>query len=364
MKKCKLLLIIILAVFFVTGCSKRNIISEIKDAEIATVAFSIDPTEPTYKFSGTEVDEIVSLIKPEKWKPEKLSLELAPIEYINFYKNDDRYILGILNIDDELMLQVSSLKSEKPTKKTTYYIAKGVKYNELMDSLRELCSSVNEIPDYNSIPSAESEITERIVYETLADLNHDGIKDLVQLVVSPDENGVTTEELLVKRMHLASIRVFGGIDGETFEIQPCYESREYSIAHAGNGTVCLTEKDGLEYLMFSSAYEMQGRADYFYNVFYFEDGKAVTMDYGSASFVTDCQETGMSVETLHEKGELLRTDAIPEYKEKMMPWIENGKIIISLDIEHYDTPLLMSTGNRDCPATEYFDLVWSRGDLG
>lgn len=327
------------------------------------VKITIDPTEPTYKFSGTDVDEIVSLIKPEKWKSGKLTLELAPIEYINFYNDTQRYIVGILDTDEQLMFEVSSLESEKPTRKITYYIAKGVEYNELMKGLKELCSVANEVPDCDFIPSAESEITERIVYETLADLNHDEIKDLVQMIVSPDEKGVTTEELLVKRMRLASIRVFAGIDKETFETKPCYESQEYCMAHAGNGTVCLTEKDGLEYLMFSSAYEIQGRADYFYNVFYFEDSRAVTMDYGAASFVTDCQETGMSVETLHENGEFLREDVIPEYKEKMIPWIENGKIIISLDAEHYDTPLLMSTENKECPATEYFDLVWSRENL-
>ena len=77
---------------------------------------TIDPTEPTYKFSGTDVDEIVSLIKPEKWKSGKLTLELAPIEYINFYNDTQRYIVGILDIDEQLMFEVSSLESEKQGK--------------------------------------------------------------------------------------------------------------------------------------------------------------------------------------------------------------------------------------------------------
>lgn len=117
-----------------------------------------------------------------------------------------------------------------------------------------------------------------------------------------------------------------------------------------------------DFFMLSSGYEMQGRASYRYQVFYIEDGSIVTIDEGEASFVTSAEETGASKEELYAEGELFREDAVHEYKEKMLPWIKNGIILVSLDIEHFEKQLQMSTHERVCPTSEYFDLVWARED--
>ena len=197
-------------------------------------------------------------------------------------------------------------------------------------------------------------LQERIVYETTADLTHDGIVDLVQLIITPDEEGLLPVELLKKYGHLAKVKVYQGIDGDDFEEEPCYVSQECSDSHAGNGTYCLTEKDGHKYLMFSIMYELQGVATYQYQVYYIGSDDVVIVDEDYVQFRTDDSEIWKS------EFELTREDALPKFKEKMTSWIENGSILVALDI---DTPLFMSTEEKVCPASEYFDLVWDRKSL-
>ena len=134
------ILLIFLGVILLTmtGCSKQ--ISGIKNADDAVVSFTIDPAAETYKIEGEDVEKIISLIKPETWRKGRLTLELSAIEHINFYYDDTRYIVGILDVENnDVMFKVYSSTNGKWNSDSRYYKTNDVGYKELMDALKEIC---------------------------------------------------------------------------------------------------------------------------------------------------------------------------------------------------------------------------------
>ena len=130
---------ILLMIIFASGYLKNNAISIIKSGERARVTFSIAPDAEVYEFEGDDVKQFLSLIKPETWKKARLTLELAPMEHITFYKGETRYIVGILDAD-ELMFKVYPASKGKFGTGSGYYKTNAVSYQELMDALREMCN--------------------------------------------------------------------------------------------------------------------------------------------------------------------------------------------------------------------------------
>ena len=121
-----------------TGCNKQ--ISGLKNADYAIVSFTIDPTAEKYKFEGDDVEKIISLIKPETWRKGRLTLELSAVEHINFYYDDTRYIVGILDVENnEVMFNIDSVTNGKWNSGNYYYKTGEVGYKELMDALKEIC---------------------------------------------------------------------------------------------------------------------------------------------------------------------------------------------------------------------------------
>lgn len=134
------ILLIFLGVILLTmtGCSKQ--ISGIKNADDAVVSFTIDPDTESYKFEGDDVEKIISLIKPETWRKGKLTLELSPVEHIYFNQNDTRYVVGILDVENnDVMFKVYSATNGKWNSDSCYYKTDDVGYKELMDALKEMC---------------------------------------------------------------------------------------------------------------------------------------------------------------------------------------------------------------------------------
>ena len=134
------ILLIFLGVILLTmtGCSKQ--ISGIKNSDYAVVSFTIDPAAETYKFAGDDVEKIISLIKPETWRKGRLTLELSPVEHIYFNQNDTRYVVGILDVENnDVMFRVYSSTNGKWNSDSRYYKTNDVGYKELMDALKEMC---------------------------------------------------------------------------------------------------------------------------------------------------------------------------------------------------------------------------------
>lgn len=202
----------------------------------------------------------------------------------------------------------------------------------------------------SEFPTQEQE--EVIGYETVADITHDGIGDLIQLVIYTEDADLTTKQILENNNSISYVKVFRGKAENSYEKYPRFISRSYTAAHAGNGTICVTKKDGQDYLLLSTIYEMQGIATYDYAAIYVDDEKGIVIEDGfGVEFAVDEEQHENWAEELH------REDVIPEFQEKIEPWLEEATMIVSLNI---DSDLYVSSSKQECLAKEFFDTVWQR----
>ncbi|MCM1156023.1 MAG: hypothetical protein NC314_08535 [Roseburia sp.] len=198
-------------------------------------------------------------------------------------------------------------------------------------------------------PSVEE--TETVVYQTCADVTHDGVEDLVQLSIYAEDT-VRVEDFLDGYPGLAYVKVFRGLPEGGYETHPRFISRSYDASHVGNGTICVTHKDGQDYLLLSMIYEMQGEATYDYAVIYIDDEAGIVME--------DSADAAFAVwEELHDdwSGQVHRKDVIPAFQRKIEPWIADATILVSFDI---DNDRDLCSMEEECPAKVYFDAVWER----
>lgn len=200
-----------------------------------------------------------------------------------------------------------------------------------------------------SFPTEEE--TETIAYQTKADVTHDGIEDLIQLSIYAEDT-VRAEDFYDGYLGVAYVKVFRGTSDGGYESHPRFISRGYDASHVGNGTICVTHKDGQDYLLLSTIYEMQGEATYDYAVIYIDDEKGVVME--------DSADAAFAVwEEMHEDwgDKIHRSDVMPAFRKKIAPWIEDATILVSFDI---DSDRDLSSMVEECPAKVFFDTVWER----
>ena len=192
----------------------------------------------------------------------------------------------------------------------------------------------------------------RVAYETTADITHDGIADFIQLVIYPDNPKSSVEMILMNDLCVAYVKVFRGQPDGSYESHARFISRDYCASHAGNGTICLTHKDGQDYLLLSLIYEMQGTATYDYAIIYIDDIEGVTIvDEACVEFAVDEEQHADWNDLQH------REDVIPNFQEKIEPWIADANIIVSLNV---DSPLYVSTSKIEINAVDFYNTVWER----
>lgn len=112
------------------------------------------------------------------------------------------------------------------------------------------------------------------------------------------------------------------------------------------------EKDGLDYLLISTTYEMQGTAQYDFAAFYVDDEKGIVIEdtYG-VEFAVDKDEHQDWNECIH------REDVVPLLKEKMTPYLDDSTLLLSLDI---DNGALYSCDGKTLEGNDFFDQIWER----
>jgi hypothetical protein len=234
-----------------------------------------------------------------------------------------------------------------------------VRYSNYIESDNADIGQIGEDGNYYSKSDISKNETEVVASETTADLNHDGIDDLIQLVVVTDKDtakAISTandiKKMLDTNVSLSYVKVYRGISSNTYEEQAYFVSRSFGLPHVGNGFNCLTYVDGEAYFIIGSFWEGQGFASYGYNVFYLDDEQgAVVVQSDSVEFIA--WEEGWG-ERWNE--ELHRADVMPDFKEKLSPYLENAEIIICQDIDEGS----FSNITGKCPASEYFDIIWER----
>jgi hypothetical protein len=234
------------------------------------------------------------------------------------------------------------------------------RYSNYIDGKYVAVGQIGEEGAFYSKSDISEDETEVVASETTADLNHDGINDLIQLVVRTDKDTVTTistaneiANVLANNTALAFVKVYKGLSHNTYDEEACFVSKDFSISHVGNGFNCLTYVDGEAYFIIGSLWEGQGFASYGYNVFYLDDEQgAVIVESDGVEFRVGNDYSSEDWRNQYPR----RSKVMPDFEQKLNPWLENAEIIVCLDIDEGS----FSNITGKCPASDYFDIIWER----
>lgn len=199
-----------------------------------------------------------------------------------------------------------------------------------------------ETPEYDNYEK-------ELVYDTTADINHDGIDDLVRTIVRIhwEFQGIEEEE------NYSYVEVYLGRGNGEYNTKPLYTSDAYARTMENGGAIVLTEKDGRDYLMTSVMYEGESVATYKYMVFYLdENGCEVFVDAEEVDFY--CVDNGY---LWYEYEDALREDLALVLQARMQAWIDKGTLLIAMDPY---TSVYRSSEEALCEAKQYYDLIWAR----
>lgn len=210
-------------------------------------------------------------------------------------------------------------------------------------------------PHYEYGVYPEKYLAETVLYETMADINHDQIQDYIKVVCYNDKVGSTYRETVELSAIGCYVMVYKGIADGICERNPMFISRNFHLSHAGNGVVCLSKYNGSDYLLFANIYEMQGDAYYDYAMVYLDEEKGIlTADSDAVQFAVWSD--------IHSDWDKLthREDVIPEFKKKMEPYLEDSEILmcLTLDEELRSNIIYFSTKEERIPANYFFGWVW------
>ena len=205
----------------------------------------------------------------------------------------------------------------------------------------------------------EEGLIETTLYETEADLNHDGIKDFIKVVCynSSERGKDTPKEKVEHTIYGCHVMVYKGIADGVCERTPLFISRGFNTSHTGHGVVCLSKYNGLDYLLFANIYEMMGEANYNYAMVYLDEEKGI--------LTADAADVNFTVwNDLHDEWEQLihREDVIGDFIKKIKPYLEQAEILLCLNWNYElssEDMVYFSTEKERIPANTFFDIVWT-----
>ena len=192
------------------------------------------------------------------------------------------------------------------------------------------------------------------VYSTYGDIGQLGEEGNYynSVVGYGSEPDASVDDVISNSSYGCYVKVYRGTKNGEYESHPRFISRNFHLSHAGNGTICLSKKDGLDYLLISMTYEMQGTAQYDFAAFYVDDEKGIVIEdtYG-VEFAVDKDEHQDWNECTH------REDVVPLLQEKMTPYLDDSTLLLSLDI---DNGALYSCDGKTLEGNDFFDQIWER----
>lgn len=190
------------------------------------------------------------------------------------------------------------------------------------------------------------------IFETTADITHDGIEDLVSVVGYSADSGANVQDVLSNSSHGCYVKLYRGTGDDEYESYPRFISRNFHLSHAGNGTICISHKENQDYLLISVTYEMQGTAQYDFAVFYVDDEQGIVIEdsYG-VEFAVDEEVHTDWAECVH------REDVVPSLQERMAPYLEDSLLLLSLNI---DNGAFYSGNGQMLEGDYFFQQIWDR----
>lgn len=210
----------------------------------------------------------------------------------------------------------------------------------------------------NSVVKNDS-YTKVLLYETTADITHDGVDDLLRVVAYVENENApealaSAENAVKYSSGGVAVKLYRGLGDGSFEENSFHDNMTMpQNNHGENGTICLSRKGGQEYLLYSNTYEKEEIADYIYFAYYVDDTEGIVVeDYEEVLFRTDMRPERDG--DFEEKYQHTREEMVPEFRERISPYIEDAEILISFDVP---TEPFYSTKEQKCPASEYFNTA-------
>lgn len=200
-------------------------------------------------------------------------------------------------------------------------------WHYIVDTVNEkgIAPDVDTNEDANDEPIADTETgyVEYVLYETTADLNHDGMEDLVQTILWMEKSRYDKLKdftTLSKVQNCdATVRVYLGksTQGE-YEKSAVYVTEPLNFNnYPRSGAYVLTEREGKDYLLHSNMGEEYVWAMYTYEVMCLdEENKLRIVTNNDTQFVKKIFSEDWNVSAHRE-------DVIPAFKEELMPWVKN-----------------------------------------
>jgi len=178
---------------------------------------------------------------------------------------------------------------------------------------------------------------------------------LIQVVGYSVEESPSIETVTSFNSDGCYVKVFEGKSDGNFEESPIFISRNYHMAHMGNGTICMSEVNGEKYLLTAEISEGQGEAAYRFAAFYVDSKNGIVVEEQSkVKFSVDKESHADWDELVH------REDVIGEFSTKISPFLSESVLLLSMDVNE-DTALY-STTDEVMDANTYFEKVWTRED--
>ncbi len=203
----------------------------------------------------------------------------------------------------------------------------------------------------------ENQSDKLVIYETTADLNHDGMDDLVQVVRKAW--GKAGTEKIDYPTNTFYIQIFvgegnGKYNKNEVELEPSsIELLDIWIGRSLNGMYAITEYQGKEYLLYAHVCEIDGSARYRYDVIEVVNGN-IASQVENVNLTFACNPYWSQWDTQPH-----REDIVPQFREKITPWLENAKIIFCSD----ENGVYVAEKKKEKLAKEYFKQVWQRSDV-
>lgn len=195
----------------------------------------------------------------------------------------------------------------------------------------------------------EKEYRETVLYETEADLTHDGVLEKVQLVMyMPKDVGDFGEAVANLRSpnNYTRVKVYEGYGYSDYASEPIYTSEAFGIAAENKGTIGLTTWNGESYLFIAHMNEIDDYADYSYSVFYFEDGKEKTIASDEVQFSKEDNPYAW----VTEEGQGFQTNLSQKVREGIV-------------LAGFDSDVMVCHGRVKQYASNYFNEFWNPGNV-
>lgn len=203
----------------------------------------------------------------------------------------------------------------------------------------------------------ENNWNKTVVYETRADLTHDGIEERIVTVLyaADDMTAKEPSEMLYEHAD-GYLWVYEGSTGKGEEdFGALLWEESFSAAHAGNTQVNLVWRDGQAYLLTTDIYAIMEQYEFGYEVLYLDaEGNTYTVAEKHLYYETDTDEQKVfSEEEMQE---------IVAFKTELQSWFEEAVLLVAADAALEEQ--LVSTPDRQYAPQEYYDIVMQRLPFG